>query len=170
MSVLSILLILLALVLALTGVLGAILPALPGPPLTFVSLLMAYLMFPGMVSDSLLLTMAILTVVVLALDYVAPIWLTRLGGGSKRAEWGATLGIIAGLFFLPLGIILGPLLGAMVGELTAGGNITKAIKVGLMSLISFLLTTGMKLTLSLVMTFYTLRAMWHSVAAIYGWL
>lgn len=164
MTILITLLVLLAIVLTLTGIVGAIVPALPGPPLSFVSLLIAYLLFPDAVSGSLLLTMGLLTLVVTGIDYVAPVWLTRLGGGSKRAQWGSMLGVIAGLFFLPWGLIVGPLVGAMIGELTEGSDTTKAIKVGLMSLVAFLLTTGLKLVLTLLMTFYTLRAFWHSVS------
>lgn len=104
--------------------------------------------------------MLVLTIIVSVLDYVAPIWLTKVGGGSKAAIWGSTLGLIAGLFFMPIGLIVGPLAGAFFGEMTNDSSVGKATRVALMSFVSFLLTTGAKLVLSALMTFYTLEAVY----------
>lgn len=163
MEVLITILLIFSIILTLIGILGAIVPALPGPPLCLVSLFVNYLIFsPCIITTKVLVVMFILTLVVQGLDYVTPIWLTKLGGGSQAAIWGSTLGVIVGLFFLPLGIILGPLLGAFIGEISTTNNLGHSIKVSLMSLISFLLTTGMKLVLSIVMTYYSFKAMWDS--------
>ena len=168
MGVILTIIILLAIILALTGVFGAILPALPGPPLCFASLLTVYFACPGTVSLEILLWMLGLTILVTVLDYVAPIIMTKMGGGSKIAMWGSTLGIVAGLFFMPWGLVVGPLVGAFVGELIYGWQPWKSVKVALMSFIAFLITTGFKLVISLVMTYYTLAATWHySSAAIH---
>ena len=92
------------------------------------------------------------------LDYIAPIWLTKLGGGSKQAIWGSTIGVFIGLFFMPVGLIVGPLAGAFVGEFMHEQQLGKAIHVALMSFLAFLLTTGLKLVASLLMTFYVFKA------------
>ena len=160
MTVLIIILLLIAVLLSLTGIVGAIAPALPGPPLSFASLLMVYFTCPGTISTELLIWMLVLTIIVSVLDYVAPIWLTKVGGGSKAAIWGSTLGLIAGLFFMPIGLIVGPLAGAFFGEMTNNSSVGKATRVALMSFVSFLLTTGAKLILSALMTFYTLEAVY----------
>ena len=85
MTVLIIIVLLIAVLLSLTGIVGAIAPALPGPPLSFASLLMVYFTCPGTISTELLIWMLVLTIIVSVLDYVAPIWLTKVGGGSKAA-------------------------------------------------------------------------------------
>ena len=82
-----------AVLLLIVGIIGAIVPALPGPPLSWVALLIIYFAIPGGVSLSVLLLMLLLTVVVTLLDYVAPAITTKWGGGSKAAVWGATLGV-----------------------------------------------------------------------------
>ena len=160
MTVLIIIVLLIAVLLSLTGIVGAIAPALPGPPLSFASLLMVYFTCPGTISTELLIWMLVLTIIVSVLDYVAPIWLTKVGGGSKAAIWGSTLGLIAGLFFMPIGLIVGPLAGAFFGEMTNNSSVGKATRVALMSFVSFLLTTGAKLVLSALMTFYPLEAVY----------
>lgn len=160
MTVLIIIVLLIAVLLSLTGIVGAIVPALPGPPLSFASLLTVYFICPGTISTELLIWMLVLTIIVSVLDYVAPIWLTKVGGGSKAAIWGSTLGLIAGLFFMPIGLIVGPLAGAFFGEMTNNSSLGKATRVALMSFVSLLLTTGAKLVLSALMTFYTLEAVY----------
>lgn len=160
MTVLIIIVLLIAVLLSLTGIVGAIAPALPGPLLSFASLLTVYFTCPGTISTELLIWMLVLTIIVSVLDYVAPIWLTKVGGGSKAAIWGSTLGLIAGLFFMPIGLIVGPLAGAFFGEMTNNSSVGKATRVALMSFVSFLLTTGAKLILSALMTFYTLEAVY----------
>ena len=163
MTFIIVIIILVAILLSLTGIVGAIMPALPGPPLSFASMLTVYFTCPGTISGRLLCVMLLLTITVSVLDYVAPIWLTKVGGGSKAAIWGSTLGLIAGLFFMPIGLILGPLAGAFIGEVSNNSSVGKATRVALMSFISFLLTTGAKLILSALMTYYTMVAIYHFV-------
>lgn len=165
MSFIILIIILIAVLLSLTGIVGAIVPALPGPPLSFASLLTVYFTCPGSISTEMLIWMLALTIVVSVLDYIAPIWLTKIGGGSKAAIWGSTIGLIAGLFFAPFGLILGPLAGAFIGEMSNESSLGKATKVALMSFISFLLTTGLKLSLSAIMTFYTFVGIYHHVTS-----
>ena len=158
MTTLTIILVIVAVLLALVGVAGAVLPALPGPPLAFAGLLTVYFVLPGSVSTSLLVVMLVLTILAQVIDYLAPIWLTKLGGGSRAAVTGSTIGMVVGLFFMPWGLIWGPFLGALMGELIQCGRLGRSLRVALMSFVSFLLTTGFKLILSIVMTFYTIAA------------
>lgn len=169
MSTLIWILILLAIIVCLVGIIGAILPALPGPPLCWASLFTVYFACPGGVSTAVLLWMLGLTILVTVLDYVAPIWLTKLGGGSKAAVWGSTLGLIAGLFFMPVGLIIGPLVGAFIGEMTHNSSdVGQSVKVAAMSFIAFLLTTGLKLVSCLLMTYYTFSACYYSIHGLFS--
>lgn len=145
------LLITFAVIMALVGVLGAVVPMLPGPPLSFVGLLLMWFCEGSGVSPTMLWVSGILMVVITILDYVAPIWLTNVGGGSKQGTYGATIGMFLGLFFLPWGIVVGPFLGALIGELMAHTATDKALKVALMSFLAFMLTTGVKLIYSVVL-------------------
>lgn len=166
MSALTVILILLVIVLAIAGLMGAVLPAIPGPPLSFGALLIAYYACPGAISLTTLLVWLAVAILVTVFDYVAPILLTKWGGGSTYATWGATVGIIAGLLFMPVGLILGPLVGAFAGEMLHGAmhegtQLTKSLRVALFSFVSFLLTTGLKLVSCLVMAYYSGAAIWH---------
>lgn len=154
MTVLTITMIVLAFILTTVGMIGAIVPALPGPPLSLAGLAIIYWFIPGSISTPLLITMIILTVVAAVLDYLAPILLTRVGGGSKQAVLCTTLGLMVGLFFMPMGLILGPLVGAFVGEYSNSQRLGKALWVAFLSFLSFLFTTVIKVILTAVMTYY----------------
>lgn len=160
MTVFVIILVLLAILLALTGVVGSIVPALPGPPLSLGGLLMVWMLAPEEVTLTVVIVMTVLTILAQVIDYIAPMWLTRLGGGSRRAVMGSTLGTIGGLFFMPLGLIVGPLIGAFIGEMSETNQPGKAMNVALMSFVAFLLTTCFKLVLSLLMTYYVFVGFW----------
>lgn len=134
----------LAIVCAVVGLVGAIVPMLPGPPVSYVTLWMMWLYDKGSVSSTSLWVMGILMVVVSVIDYIAPIWMTKLGGGSKLSMHGATIGLIIGLFCGPWGLILGPFIGALVGELLTKKPFGQALKVASLSFVAFILTTGMK--------------------------
>ena len=134
----------LAVLCALLGLAGTVLPVLPGPPISYAALWFMWLRNPQDIPVSLWI-MGILMIVVSVLDYVAPIWLTNKGGGSPSATRGATAGMIVGLFFPPWGLLLGPFLGALLGELLTHAPAGKALRVALLSFVGFLLTTGFKL-------------------------
>ena len=129
---------------ALVGLAGAIVPALPGPPLSYVTLWMMWLYNREEVSLQVLVVAGVLMVVITVLDYVAPIWLTKKGQGTKAGIRGATVGLIVGIFFGPLGLILGPFIGALVGELIVKTPFSTALKVAFMSFFAFVLTTALK--------------------------
>ncbi|MCH7657279.1 MAG: DUF456 domain-containing protein [Bacteroidetes bacterium] len=137
------------------GLLGCILPIIPGPPLSFVGLLFLHFTgFRDFTSDFLLL-MGAVAVVVTIIDYIVPVWGTKKFGGSKAGVWGATLGLVVGIFFFPpIGIIIGPLAGAVIAEMARGEKFNKSFRAGLGSLVGFLLGTGIKLAASGVMTYY----------------
>ena len=92
------------------------------------------------------------------LAYIAPVWLTNLSGGGKQATRASMAGLVAGLFFFPpWGLIIGPFVGAFIGELMEGSSKGKALKVALMSFVGFLLTTGLKIMYSGVLLFMIVK-------------
>lgn len=134
----------LALLCALVGLVGAILPMLPGPPVSYAALWMMWLRDKGCFSSAELWVMGLLMVAVTIIDYVAPIWLAKLGGGSKQSIRGATWGLVVGLFCGPLGLVLGPFIGALIGEFATNVPFAQALKVASSSFLAFILTTGLK--------------------------
>ena len=139
------------------GILGCLLPLLPGPPLAFVALLIQQLRTDEPFTSKFLWIWGIVTVVVTALDYIIPVYGTRKYGGSSYGVWGCTIGLIAGIWMGPLGIIVAPFLGAFIGELLAKNNSENALKAAWGSFVGFLFGTLLKLIACLVMAWYLVR-------------
>ena len=169
------LLVIIAILLALIGFIGAVMPGIPGPPFNYGALVVSYFALPGEIGIVALIVFGVLTLVMCILDYAAPALMTKLGGGSKRAAWGATLGLFGSLLFLPAFVVLGPIslpgiivfpfLGAFLFEFTASQSVSKAFNVAMLSFLGFLLTTGGKLLLGFIISGYMLIAFLHHALA-----
>jgi uncharacterized protein len=142
------------------GLIGCLLPFLPGPPLSFVALLIMQLRSDPPFTAKFLWIWAGITVVVSILDYVIPLYGTRRFGGTSYGIWGCTIGLIVGLFFPPLGLIIGPFAGAFVGELVGNSNTDQALKAAWGSFVGFLFGTLLKLVACLVMFYYLITSSW----------
>ncbi len=136
----------LALLLSLLGIIGAIMP-IPGVVFSYLGLVCAYFCSYSTLTPRVLIVWAVVSIIVSVVDFLLPPYFAKRFGGSRYGIIGSTVGIFAGfLFFPPVGIILGPLFGAVLGELLHDkSDIDKAIKVGLASLLSFLFGVGIKL-------------------------
>lgn len=139
------------------GIIGCLVPVLPGPPFSFLGLILLHLSRFGHFTNPTLITLGVIAVVVTVLDYIVPIWGTKRFGGSKYGTRGATVGLIIGLFLGPLGIIIGPLLGAFVGEMIFKDDMGYAFKASFGSLLGFLTGIGLKLAASFIITFYFVK-------------
>lgn len=151
----DILWIVIGMILLVVGIIGCILPILPGQILSWASLLMLQLQRDPPFTAKFIFVWALITAGVTLLDYFVPIWGTKKLGGSKTGMWGATIGLIFGIFFFPpFGLIIGPFIGAVIGELIAGKNSNVAFRSGLGSFLGFLAGTMMKLVISFIMGYY----------------
>ncbi len=139
------------------GIIGCLVPVLPGPPLSFLGIILLHITRFGHFSKTTLIILAGIAVVVTIMDFIVPVWGTKKFGGSKYGIRGATVGLIAGLFFGPIGIIIGPLIGAFVGEMLFKDDMNYALKAGFGSLLGFLTGIGLKLAASLIMAFYFVK-------------
>lgn len=151
------LLLALAIALMIIGIIGCLVPVLPGPPLSFTGLLLLHFTRFAEFSVNILIILGSVSVLVAVFDYIVPIWGTKKFGGTKNGVRGATIGLIAGLFFGPAGIILGPFIGAVLGELLYKSDFNYALRAGIGSLIGFMAGIGLKLATSLIITFYFIR-------------
>ena len=113
----DIVLIVLGAICLLIGLLGSVLPVLPGVPLSYLGLWLLHWTDRASFSWQFLTAWAVVVVVIQVLDYVIPAWGTKKFGGTKWGVWGSTIGLLLGFLIGPLGIVFGPFVGAVVGEL-----------------------------------------------------
>jgi uncharacterized protein len=158
----------------LIGVIGSILPGLPGPPLSYLGLLLIHWTRFAQFSGRMLLVWAVIVAVVAVLDYVVPVWGTKKFGGTRSGVLGSTIGLLVGIVLLPmlgivlgpfglLGILGGPFIGAWIGEIYAGQTSDKALRAAWGSFVGFLAGTLMKISVSLVLAFYFFRAVIQAI-------
>lgn len=143
----------LAIVCCLVGVIGSIIPGIPGTPVSYVGFILFQFSGPEINKISVVwhVIFIALVVVALVLDYIIPIVGTKKFGGSKYGAWGSTIGLIIGLFFGVPGMIIGPFVGAFLFELVYKRDMQNAFKSALGSFVGFLLSTGIKTILALIM-------------------
>jgi uncharacterized protein YqgC (DUF456 family) len=146
----------------LLGIAGCVLPILPGPVLIFLGLLVLGLLkdfFPPL-TPTLMIVMAILTVVVTIGDYMIPLWGAKKYGTSKWGIWGSVAGMAIGLFFSPFGMLLGAVIGAVAVEWLVQKKKGKALKAGWGVIVGSLLGAVLKLGVSGMMVYYFIRGLW----------
>jgi uncharacterized protein YqgC (DUF456 family) len=165
----NIVLIILAFLFLAAGLIGSVVPVIPGPPLSFLGLVFLKWSGFGEFSSNFLIMWAAITAAVTIMDYFLPAWLTKRFGGSRMAVTGSVLGIIIGMvFFSPYGIIIGPFLGALAGELinnrktNSNAGFNKALKVACGSFLAFIAGTGAKLYIGITMLYYAVKAVFFS--------
>ena len=155
----DIVLIVLGIISLIGGIIGCIAPFPPGPPLAYCSLILLQCTHFHPFSFTFLIVWAIVILLVTLLDYYVPVWGTKRFGGTKCGTWGATIGLIVGMFFPPTGILLGPFLGAFVGEILNKQNTRIAFRSAIGAFIGFLAGTFMKLVVCGIMAFYFVKGM-----------
>lgn len=159
----DILLLILGLLLMFTGILGSFLPVLPGPPISWVGLLLLYL--TRAVPDDwwfLGITLGV-ALLVAAMDYIIPVVGTKRYGGSKAGMIGTTVGLLVSIVFPVLGlagIIIWPFIGAVVGELANKSDRQSALKAAFGSFIGFLTGTFLKFLVAVIYLGLYLREAW----------
>jgi uncharacterized protein YqgC (DUF456 family) len=148
----DILLYVIASALIVIGLVGAIVPTLPGIPLIFGGIwLIAGVDRYRHVGLWWLLGIASIGAVGLTLDLLAGALGAKRVGASKQAVAGALAGTVIGLFFGLPGLLLGPFVGAVLGELAAGNSVLRSTQVGVSAWIGLIFGTIIKLVSSLMM-------------------
>jgi uncharacterized protein YqgC (DUF456 family) len=145
------LIIVLAILAGVLGIAGSILPGLPGTPISWVGMLLLYVWGSGVnaagnpMSLQTLIIWGVVVLIVSVVDYVVPMYFTKLTGGSKYAERGALIGLVAGIILTPIGMIAGSFLGAFIAEVQWGKKTaSEALLAALCSFLGFILGTGIK--------------------------
>ncbi len=139
-------------ILCLIGIVGSVLPVLPGPPISWLGLLLLHLTNGVPLSYWFLGITLVIALTIFILDYFIPAIGTKRFGGSRAGAIGTIIGLIIGLFSpIPFGILIGAFLGALIGEMvfnkTEG---KKALKAAFGAFLGFLTSTFMKLVVSFI--------------------
>jgi hypothetical protein len=134
------------------GIAGILFPGLPGTPLVFGGLLLAAWAdgFQN-VGVGTVIVLAVVTVLAFCVDFISSSLGARSAGANREAVVGAALGTLIGIFFGFAGIILGPFVGAVIGEFMARRHLGQAGRAGVATWIGFILGIGVKLMLAFTM-------------------
>ena len=143
---------LLAAALIIGGLVGSVIPALPGLPMIFGGIWLT-----AAVDDYRhlglwwLLLIGGLGAAGVIIEFIASTLGAKRTGASRQALWGASIGTLVGMFFGIPGLLLGPFIGALLGELASGNSVLRSAHVGVGTWIGLLFGTLMKLVISFVM-------------------
>jgi uncharacterized protein YqgC (DUF456 family) len=145
----------LAVIAGVLGIIGSVVPAIPGPTVGWVGILILYIWGGGEVSTASLIIWGLAMVVVTILDFLVPPIITKKMGGTKYAERGSLYGMLLGMFIPFIGMIIGAFLGAYLAEkVVAKRSSEEALKAAFGSFLGFILGTGLKLI-------YTVAVLWQ---------
>ncbi len=134
------------------GLAGIVVPMLPGLVLILIGAVVHKLMIPGVLSWWTVGILGVLFVISVVTDNLASVATAKLSGAGKWGLIGAAVGAFAGLFFLPLGLIAGPLVGAFAGELLLGcRELVRSLKAGAGAGVGVALAIVVRLVVGLLM-------------------
>ena len=149
-------------ILCMVGIAGSFMPLIPGPLTSWFGIFVLNLTSAVDFNLYFVIITLIVAVLISAFDYIIPIVGVKKLGGSKGGLIGASIGLVIGLIILgPFGILFGPFLGAITGEMINKKNLIDTIKPALGSLLGVLIGSGIKFCLSIVYLFFYLNIFWN---------
>ena len=144
------------------GLIGSVLPILPGPPLSWIGLLVLHLTKAVQLSTTLLVVTGIIALIIFILDYIIPAIGTKKFGGSRAGMIGTSIGLVVGLLSpIPGGIIIGPFIGAFIGEMMNKNDSKLAFKAAIGSFLGFLASTFLKFIVAVIYLGIYLSTVWE---------
>lgn len=148
----SIILWVLAVMVTITGLAGLLLPMLPGAPLLFIGLVLgAWADDFRYVGGWTILALAVMAGLTYVVEFAASVLGAGKFGGSKRAMAGAAIGGVIGLFLGLPGILLGPFVGAVIGELTLLRSMDRATRAGFGTVVGLAIGVAGKMAIGIAM-------------------
>jgi uncharacterized protein len=151
------------------GIFGSFLPVLPGPSISWFGLVLLYFTNAVPINYWILGITFLIMLVVSILDYTIPAQGTKRFGGSSYGIWGTNIGLIVGIFApIPFGFIIGPFLGAFIGELFYDSkNHQRALKAATGSFLGFLASSFMKFMVCIIYLGLFLHIFWQHKSIIF---
>lgn len=153
-------LIIIAFILILVGFAGSILPALPGPPLAFVGLVLTYFTSYQPIGGYWLIAYAVMVAIIAMGDFWIPSVASKITNGSSNGIRGANIGMVLCLFLpIPFSVFVGALLGSIVGELISGKTFPQAIIAAFGVFLGLIGSILMQCLLCIMMLFHLILAL-----------
>jgi uncharacterized protein YqgC (DUF456 family) len=144
-------LVLVALLLMILGIIGSFLPILPGPLTSWAGLLVLHFTEGVELSQTFLISTLLVAIFIYILDYIIPALGTKRFGGSRAGMIGTTLGLLVGILSpIPFSIIIGPFVGALIGEMIHRNDFDKALKAAFGSFLGFIASTFLKFIVAII--------------------
>lgn len=158
----DLILVALAAILMLVGILGSFLPMLPGIPVSWGGLLLLHLTSVIPMNYTYLGVTLLITIIIFALQYAIPALGTKYLGGSKQGMFGATIGLLAGIFIpVPFAILIAPFVGAYIGEILNKADSRTALKAASGSFVGLLASTFMEFVVTAIFFLLFIYKVWE---------
>lgn len=157
----DIILLIIGFLLCLIGIVGSFLPIIPGPVTSWLGILLLNL--TSVVEFNLNFVLITLTVAISVgiLDYLIPVLGVKKLGGTRSGQIGTTLGLIIALIILgPIGIIIGPFGGALLGEMSTKKSFQDSIKPAFGAFVGVVAGSVIKFLISLSFLFFYFDIFW----------
>lgn len=165
----DILLVIISALFIVIGLAGSLLPVLPGPPLSWLGLLILNFTTSVHLSTTLLVVTGVIAVIIVVLDYIIPAVGTKKFGGSRKGMIGTSVGLVVGLLSpIPGGIILGPFIGAFIGEMFNKNDSKLAFKAAIGSFLGFLTSTFIKFIVGIIYLGIYVSNLWEHKSALFA--
>ena len=157
----DLLLLIVSLLLCLIGIVGSFLPIIPGPVTSWLGILLLNLTSAVEFNLNFVLITFTVAVSVGILDYIIPILGVKKLGGSRSGQIGTTVGLIVALVILgPIGIIIGPFMGALLGEMSTNKSFQDSLNPAFGSFIGVIAGSVIKFLISLSFLFFYFDIFW----------
>lgn len=164
----DILLVALGLACMILGILGSFLPVLPGPPLSWIGLLLLYFTKAVPMNYWILGVTMVVMVAITILDYVIPAKGTKHFGGSRYGIWGTNIGLVIGILApIPFGFLIGPFVGAFIGEMIYNSDHKGALKAATGSVVGLLASTFIKFVVCMAYLGLFIAIVWKYRAGLF---
>jgi uncharacterized protein len=159
-------LVLVALLLMILGIIGSFLPVLPGPLTSWAGLLVLHFTEGVELSQTFLISTLLVAIFIYILDYIIPALGTKRFGGSRAGMIGTTLGLLVGILSpIPFSIIIGPFVGALIGEMIHRNDFDKALKAAFGSFLGFIASTFLKFIVAIIfLGFFIVKLSEHNTS------
>lgn len=167
----DLLLVFISLLLILLGIVGSFIPVLPGPPVSWLGLLVLHLTKAVPMNYTFLGVTLFVAILIFILDYIIPSIGTKRFGGSRAGAIGTMIGLFVGIFSpIPFGILIGPFVGALIGELVFNKSDSKtAFKAAVGSFLGFLASTFMKFIVTTIFLFLFVYKLFEFGDVLFTW-
>lgn len=165
----DLLLLIIGFVFIIIGVFGSFMPVLPGPSISLLGLILLYLTSAVQANYWILGITLLITVLISIFDYIIPSKGTKKFGGSSYGIWGTNIGLIIGILApIPFGFIIGPFVGAFIGELIYDyKDHGRAFKAATGSFLGFLAGSFMKFVICMMFLGLFLWIVWENKSELF---